>query len=223
MLSTFSKVFEKLLFEQINDHMQSKFSKHLTGFHKNYGTQNALLVITEKYETISNKKLGCSFHAFVKTLWYSRRTSIEKLSVYVFDNNSLSFFQSYLTYRFKTFKIENHFSNSCEITTDVPQGSILGSLLFNNFINDIFLFVEISNVCNYADDNNLFAFGETIRKLQNDFLISDEWFFNNFLVLILTNVILLWLLKHLILHLTLNVKKSQSRSCFRKTFSCHYR
>ena len=211
MVSTFSKAFEKLLFEQINDHMQSKFSKHLTGFHKNYGTQNALLVITEKYETISHKKLGCSFNAFVKTFWYSRRTSIEKLSVYVFDNNSLSFFQSYLTYRFKKFKIENHFSNSCDITTDVPQGSILGSLLFNIFINDIFLFVEISNVCNYADDNNLFAFGETIRKLQNDFLISDEWFFNNFLVLILTNVILLWLLKHLILHLTLNVKKSQLR------------
>ena len=66
MLSTFSKVFEKLPFEQINDHMQGKFSKHLTGFHKNYGTQNALLVITEKCETISNKKLGCSFHAFVK-------------------------------------------------------------------------------------------------------------------------------------------------------------
>ena len=48
MLSTFSKVFEKLLFEQINDHMQSKFSKHLTGFRKNHSTQNALLVMIEK-------------------------------------------------------------------------------------------------------------------------------------------------------------------------------
>ena len=44
MLSTFSKVFKKQLFEQINEHMQSKFSKHLRGFHKNYSTQNALLV-----------------------------------------------------------------------------------------------------------------------------------------------------------------------------------
>ena len=48
MLSTFSKVFEKLLFEQINDHMQSKMSKHLTGFRKNHSTQNVLLVMIEK-------------------------------------------------------------------------------------------------------------------------------------------------------------------------------
>ena len=43
MLSTFSKVLEKLLIEQVNGHMQSKFSKHLTKFRKNHGTQNALL------------------------------------------------------------------------------------------------------------------------------------------------------------------------------------
>ena len=56
-LSTFSKVFEKLLFEQINDHMQSKSSKHLTGFRKSHSTQNALLVIIEKWKIILNKKL----------------------------------------------------------------------------------------------------------------------------------------------------------------------
>ena len=38
MFSTFSRVLEKLLLEQINDHMQSKFSKHFTAFHKNHST-----------------------------------------------------------------------------------------------------------------------------------------------------------------------------------------
>ena len=57
MPSTFSIVFEKLLFEQINDHLQSKFLKHFTVFCKNHSTQNALLAIIEKWKTILNKKL----------------------------------------------------------------------------------------------------------------------------------------------------------------------
>ena len=57
MLSACTKVFEKLLFEQINDHMQSKFSKDLTSFRKNHSAQNALLLMTEKFKTILNKKL----------------------------------------------------------------------------------------------------------------------------------------------------------------------
>ena len=112
---------------------------------------------------------------------------LTKLSAYGFDNNSLSFVRSYLTNRIQRCKIENHFSNWREITTGVPQGSNLRRLLFNIFINDIFLFVESSSIYNYAGDNTLLAFGksfdEVTKKLRNDFLILDEWFFNNFLVL----------------------------------------
>ena len=83
--------------------------------------------------------------------------------------------------------MENDFNSCREITTGVPQSSILGPHLFNVYIKNIFLLVESSNVCNYVDDNILSAFGKTFdevtRKLQNDFLILDEWFFNNFLVL----------------------------------------
>ena len=151
VLSNFSKVFEKLLFDQINDHMQRKFSKHLTGFCKNHSTQNAFLVIIEKWKTILNKKLkdGALFMDLSKAF----DTLDHSLSAYGFDNNSLSFVRSYLTNRIQRCKIENHFSNWREITTGVP----------------------------------LFAFGKTFdevtKKLQNDFLILDEWFFNNFLVL----------------------------------------
>ena len=55
MPTTFSIVFEKLLLEQINNYIENRFSKHLTGFHKNHSTQNILLFITEKWKAILNK------------------------------------------------------------------------------------------------------------------------------------------------------------------------
>ena len=101
-LSFFQKCL-KSYFEQINDYMQSKFSKHLTGFRKNHSTQNALLVMIEKWKTIFNKnlKVGALFMDLSKafyTLDYS--LLLAKLSEYSFDNNSLSFDRSYLTNRF---------------------------------------------------------------------------------------------------------------------------
>ena len=53
---------------KINDHMQSKFSKHITGFRKNHSTQNVLLFVIEKWKTILNKKLkvGALFMGFSK-------------------------------------------------------------------------------------------------------------------------------------------------------------
>ena len=86
--------------------------------------------------------------------------SLEKLSASGFENNSLSLVQSYLTNRFQRYKTQNDFSSWPELTTSIPQGSILGPLPFNSFISDIFLFVESSNVCNYSDDITLFAFAK---------------------------------------------------------------
>ena len=72
ILSTFPKLFEKLLFEQINDHKQTKLWKYLTGFRINHSTQNALLVMIEKWKAMLNKKrkVGALFYEFVKSVWY---------------------------------------------------------------------------------------------------------------------------------------------------------
>ena len=52
-----------------------------------------------------------------------------------------------------------------KIKKSVPQGSILGPLLFNAFINDIFMFIEKTEICNFADDNTIYDCGEDLSNI----------------------------------------------------------
>ena len=56
MFSNFSKVFERLIYNQLNDFTETKFSKFLTGFRKNHNAQNALLRMTENWKMQLNKR-----------------------------------------------------------------------------------------------------------------------------------------------------------------------
>ena len=92
-----------------------------------------------------------------------------------------------MTKRCQRTKVNNNFSSWSEIIAGVPQGSILGPLLFNIFINDIFLFPEKCFLSNYADDNTLYAIGNNMtdvkEKLFHDFNIIETWFRQNFMCL----------------------------------------
>ena len=66
----------------------------------------------------------------------------------------MTLFLSYLTNRTKRVQIGSTFSDWMNILKDIPQGSILGPLLFNIFINDFLFFSAKCKVCNFADDNS---------------------------------------------------------------------
>ena len=78
---------------------------------------------------------------------------IAKLGAYGFDIKALYYIKSYLGNRKQRVRVNSNFSAWQEIIAGVSQDSILGSLLFNIFLNDLFVFVSSSNLSNYADDN----------------------------------------------------------------------
>ena len=112
---------------------------------------------------------------------------LAKLEAYGFSMTSLKLMQSYLCNRFQRTSVNESFSDWNEIETGVPQGSILGSLLFNIFLNDIFYFINNGNLCNYADDNILYSIGKSLNmvkeNLKINFIIMQKWFYENHVVL----------------------------------------
>ena len=107
-----------------------------------------------KHPLDKDKKVGTIFMDLSKTYdKLNHNLLLAKLNAYGFSFNAIKFVQSYLLERFQRVNINNNFSEWCKILPGVPQGSILGSLLFNIFINDIFYFIQDTYICNFADDH----------------------------------------------------------------------
>ena len=122
-----------------------------------------------------SKAFGCMTHDLL----------IAKLYALNLDMNALNLIFDYLTVRKQRVKINSSFSSYLDIFQGVPQGSILGLLLFNIFLCDLFLFVEEVDIMSHADDNAPYVCSEnidvTLEKLEEVGKLLFEWFSNNFL------------------------------------------
>ena len=149
ILSNVSEIFQRIIFRQISNYMDSFFCKYQCGFRKGYSKQQCLLPMFEKWKrAVDNGKVfGLLLTDLSKAFDYlSHELLLAKLHVYGFSFSALRLILSYLTNRKQRTKVNSSYSSWEEILFGVPQGSILGFLLFNIFLCDMF-FTMKDTVC----------------------------------------------------------------------------
>ena len=93
---------------------------------------------------------------------------VAKFEAYDIHENELSLIHKYLTNRKHRMKISSSCSDWFDIVRSVPQGSILVPLFFNLFIDDLFLFIERRNICNFANDNTIYSCNINLQTILKD-------------------------------------------------------
>ena len=164
-------------------------SDFISAYRKGYSTNHVLLRLIEnwKVELDSNLFTEAVLMDFSKAFdCISHDLLIAKLHVDGFSFETLTFLSSYLIICKQYVKINNICNNFLKILSDVPQGSILGLILFNLFHNGLFLCLKYTDLHNAADNNTITAvcdqLPDLIKMLEAEGKLSVGWFRKNEMV-----------------------------------------
>ena len=188
ILPTLSKIYERCLYNRLINFVESNSILHSCqfGFRKNTSTENAVIELTNKiYSSLNLKKHSiCVFVDFQKAFdTINHSILFRKLDSYGVRGVVLSLFKSYLTNRKQRVRIGDSYSDLADLKIGVPQGSILGPLLFIIYVNDIFHVPEFGHAILFADDTNIIfsdhSYSNLISKCNTDLEKFRLWCISN--------------------------------------------
>ena len=192
ILPVLSKVFERIVHNQLYTYLEENnlLSHCQFGFRRKSSTEHAVTYFSDFIRSSMDKgKLtGAVFVDLRKAFdTIDHATLIAKLQIYGVRGKELTWFQSYLFNRQQFVSFQSTRSERQSIRCGVPQGSILGPLLFTIVINDITEQVKKCRILLYADDTVIFTSDKDSKKIEEmlntEFNNVTRWFTNNNLVL----------------------------------------
>ena len=197
MLPVISKIIEKIIHQQLipfldKSHLITNFQ---FGFRPKLSTEYAATILLDSIRDNVDKGrlVGVIFVDLSKAFnTVSHAMSLEKLPIYGVQDNELEWFKDYLFFRKAKVACKGCLSKEHVLLTGVPQGSIMGPLLFLILLNDVVDVIEHSSILKYADDTVLYVADQDIQsinaKLSKDMDCLGDWPKNNELVLNLKKI-----------------------------------
>ena len=188
ILTTFSKVLETIIADQLVMYFNQLFHDLLCAYRKKYGTCHSLVSLLESWKQAldNNQCVGALLMDLSKAFdCVPHGLLLCKLKAYGLHDDACVFIGNYLSGRQQRVKINTSRSTWRTLSKGIPQGSCLGPVIFNIFTNDLFHFICHTKLANYADDNTLSTTAPTLdlitAALAYDADNAIQWFAANFM------------------------------------------